>query len=224
MSNRMSWKMLHLIFNSNTSGLTFEQLTNAGIDCEPDTRIPMVTNEVVEVKEDGKYYLTKPAIAILNTCIVANRDKKDGLLWVDRPIVFAVMPFSEPWSDRVYKEMIKPAIERSGFECIRGDTPIRVGDLTSTIWNAIMETGLMIADVSSTNPNVFYEIGLAHGLGKDVFIIKQDKEKVPADFYGTHYYEYDLSNLEAGRIILSNAINKWGLINHVEGVRAITDP
>ena len=84
-----------------------------------------------------------------------------------------------------------------------------------------MGAGLVIADVSAPNPNVFYEIGLTHALGKDCFILKQSDASVPADFGGAHYYEYDLADLHAGRDALRKEIEVWVNDNCVEGVRAI---
>jgi len=103
---------------------------------------------------------------------------------VDYPEAFVIMPFSEPWSDRLYSDMIEPAVKAAGLDCVRGDTAVRVGDLARNIWDAIMRAGVVIAEVSVPNPNVFYELGLAHALGKDRFILKHGTAKLPADFGG----------------------------------------
>lgn len=109
----------------------------------------------------------------------------------------------------------------SPLPCTRGDEPPRVGELTETIWNAILRAGLVVADVSAPNPNVFYEIGLTHGIGKDCFILKQRDVNVPADFGGTHYYEYDYADRNAIRNTLEHEIKEWALKNDVDGVRKI---
>jgi hypothetical protein len=119
------------------------------------------------------------------------------------------MPFSEPWSKDVYEQMLKPAIEEAGLEYVRGDTSVRVGDLTSNIWNDILVAGLVVADVSALNANVFYELGLTHALGKDTFILKHKGVSVPADFGGAHYYEYELSNLHRAQEVLSKELMTW---------------
>jgi hypothetical protein len=111
--------------------------------------------------------------------------------------------------------MIQPAVTGAGLECVRGDELVRVGALTENVWKGIVRAGLMIADVSAPNPNVFYEIGLAHGIGKDVFVLKQDAARVPADFGGAHYYEYSLQDLPDGRNRLQAALSAWA-----SGVRA----
>ncbi|MBZ0301872.1 MAG: hypothetical protein K8J31_19140 [Anaerolineae bacterium] len=224
MSARAMWKMLHLLYTlkPGVTSLSTQELAAAGIDCGPDTLTPLEQTGAV-VNQGGNYSLTPPALGILQTCVVSNRRWPGSDMWVDYPEVFVVMPFSQPWSDTVYQTMLKPAIEGAEFACVRGDTPVRVGDLTQTIWNALMRAGLIVADVSAANMNVFYEIGLAHALGKDVFILKQKAAQIPADFGGVHYYEYDLNDLDAGREALRTEIKKWGEENAVKGVKSIRD-
>jgi hypothetical protein len=222
MSDRASWKMLHLLYTlkPGVPGLTAQQLAAAGVDCGPDTIQPLVDGSVV-VDDKGIYSLGQAARMILQSCVVANRRWSGKDMLVDYPEVFVVMPFSESWSTVVIEKMIRPAIEDLKFRCVRGDTPPRVGDLAQTIWSALMRAGLVVAEVSVPNPNVFYEIGLTHALGKDCFILKQRNVSVPADFGGSHYYEYDLADLEAGRKSLQREIATWAAENGVDGVRDI---
>lgn len=224
MSDRKHWKMLHLLYNlpPGTTGLSDQQLADAGVDCDPDTIQPLINGGAVEMDYAGLYSLSEPAMKILTCSVVANRRWPADDMRVDRPTVFVVIPFSEPWSDDVYGT-IKKAVESKdvGFKCFRGDEPPRVGDLTQTIWNELMGVGLVIADVSAPNPNVFYEIGLTHALGKDVFILKQSCVKIPADFGGAHYYEYDLGDLDAARQMLVDKLMAWSVENKVAGVRAV---
>jgi hypothetical protein len=223
MSDRKSWKMLHLLYTlrPGVAGLDAQQLATAGVDCGPDTIHPLLDGKAVAVDGSGLYSLTEPARKIMQCCVIANRRWSGTDMRVDYPEVFVVMPFRKKWSTSVYDTMIKPAVEAVGLECTRGDTPPRVGDLSQTIWNALMRAGLVVAEVSVPNANVFYEIGLTHALGKDCFILKQRNAKVPADFGGSHYYEYDLANLGAGKEVLWKEIGKWAKDNCVEGVRAI---
>jgi hypothetical protein len=225
MSDRSSWKMLHLLYTLKPGipGLTAQQLAAAGVDCGPDTIQPLVDGKAVAVDGTGVYSLCEPARKILQCCVVANRRWSGGEMLVDRPEVFVVMPFRESWSALVLEKMVKPAIQSVNFRCVRGDTPPRVGDLTQTIWGGLMGAGLVVAEVSVPNPNVFYEIGLTHALGKDCFILKQRSVGVPADFGGSHYYEYDLADLEAGRKNLQREIETWAIKNRVEGVRDIAE-
>ncbi|HEY4960267.1 MAG TPA: hypothetical protein VFC15_11960 [Candidatus Limnocylindrales bacterium] len=224
MSDRNSWKMLHLLYTLKPGvvGLTAGQLASAGVDCGPDTIQPLIDCKAVLVDASGVHSLSEPSRKILGCCLVANRRWSGKDVLVDYPEVFVVMPFREPWSISVFEEMIRPAVEAVRFQCVRGDAPPRVGDLTQNIWSAIARAGLVVAEVSVPNPNVFYEIGLTHALGKDCFILKQRDASVPADFGGSHYYEYELANLKAGRESLQRELGAWATENSVEGVRDIS--
>lgn len=211
MSDRSQWKMLHLLYVCGKPSLSLEQLENAGINCYHDTVSMLVDGgAVIREGDDLKTYsLSQSARAILSTCLVANRRLGSPDLWVDYPRAFVIMPFGESWSDCVYEQLMKPAIEGAGLECVRGDTSIRVGDLTSNIWSSILSSGIIVGDVSAVNANVFYELGLAHALGKDTFILKRKGAVIPADFAGAHYYEYELEDLEAAKRLLLEELERW---------------
>jgi hypothetical protein len=155
------WKMLHLLYTlpPGQHGLSDGQLWDLGIECGPDTFNPLVDSGAVS-KEHGVYTLTEATRRVLGTCVVANRRWSSDDMWVDYPSVFVVMPFSEPWSDTVYRQMIEPAVRDAGLECVRGDTIVRVGDLGQNLWGALLHAGFVVADVSAPNVNVFYELGL----------------------------------------------------------------
>ena len=223
MSDRNSWKMLHLLYTLRPGvvGLTAQQLAVSGVDCGPDTIQPLVDAKAVDVDASGLHSLTQPTRKIMQCCVLGNRRWSGSDMRVDYPEVFVIMPFGQNWSQSVYDTMIRPAVEGVNLRCVRGDTPPRVGDLSQTIWNAVMRAGLIIAEVSASNPNVFYEIGLAHALGKDCFILKQTDATVPADFGGSHFYEYDPGDLDAGKTMLQKEIQEWARDNYVEGVRTI---
>jgi hypothetical protein len=223
MSDRTKWKMLHLLHTlpPGVDGLTAQQLDRAGIDCGDDTIQPLVHGLLVGRNHEGLYSLSPASRAMLESCIVGNRRWPGKDMMVDEPEVFVIMPFSEDWSSAVFDGMIRPAVKNVELRCVRGDMPARVGDLTSTIWSALMRAGLIIADVSAPNPNVFYEIGLTHALGKDCFLLKETHSRVPADFGGSHYYSYDKSDLEAGRLMLEAHLRSWIQENDAKGVRVI---
>jgi hypothetical protein len=119
---------------------------------------------------------------------------------------------------------LPPGVVGAGMQCIRGDTLVRVGDLTQNIWGELLHAGIAIAEVSALNANVFYELGLAHALGKDVIIVKQKGAKVPADFGGAHYYEYDPVALDAGRQWLTAELSQWAAKVHSAKVKSLRLP
>jgi hypothetical protein len=101
---------------------------------------------------------------------------------------------------------------------------VRVGALAANVWDQIVQAGLVIADVSAANVNVFYELGLAHALGKDTLLLKQKDAPMPADFGGAHYYEYDLDHLDVGRDWLRSELAKWAVKNRAAEVKALYRP
>ena len=135
------------------------------------------------------------------------------------------MPFGESWSETVFRDMLVPGIESAGFTVTRGDSIVRVGDLGTNVWKSIARAGVIVAEVSVPNPNVYYEIGLADALGKDILLFKQEDATLPADFCGEHYYTYALSDLTAGGGMLTTELQKWA--DHEDhqpfGVKALAD-
>jgi nucleoside 2-deoxyribosyltransferase len=55
----------------------------------------------------------------------------------------------------------------------------------------INQAAFIIADVTGRNPNVMYELGIAHTLGKPVIIITQEINKIPFDFKHLRHYVYE---------------------------------
>ncbi len=215
MSKHQEWKMIHLLYRvarrregGDTSVLTANELISAGVHCVPDTQDLLERAGIVNRVGD-EYELALPVRELVRRFILAKGPEADFDIRVDYPEVFIVMPFGEQWSEAVYQDMFKPAIEDAGFAASRGDSIVRVGDLSTNVWRSITQAGLIVADVSVPNPNVYYEIGLADALGKDVFLFKQKAAPLPADFGGVHYYPYDLEDLELGRATLAAQLREW---------------
>jgi hypothetical protein len=229
MSKHQEWKMVHLLYTyARRTGdrrvLTEQELTSAGVHCDPDSR-QVLEDAGVVTRIGNEYELSKPARKILSTFTVAQGPKDSIDIRVDYPEVFVVMPFSQPWSDDVFSRMFKPGIEDAGFSASRGDAIVRVGDLSTNVWKSITQAGLIVAEVSVPNPNVYYEIGLADALGKPVFLFKQESATLPADFGGIHYYDYDPGDLMAGRKKLAGELKKWAeeKDHRPFGVKALVD-
>ncbi len=111
--------------------------------------------------------------------------------------IFLIMPFSEPWSDDTFK-ILKDVSTENGMTLIRGDEIFSPGSIIEDIWELIIRSGLIIADITVHNPNVFYELGLAHAVGKKVVMIKKENgEKSPFDIGFWRYFEYDTEYTKA---------------------------
>jgi hypothetical protein len=231
MSRHQEWKMIHLLYRYGRrtgSGaarvLTEQELTDAGVHCDPDSR--QVLEDAGVVRRVGNAYeLSEPARKIVATFTVAKGPQQNVDIRVDYPEVFVVMPFGQPWSTAVHEQMFVPAIEAAGFTAERGDSIVRVGDLGTNVWRSITQAGVIVAEVTAPNPNVYYELGLADALGKPIFLFKQADAVLPADIGGVHYYEYRLSDLAAGRQQLTEALRDWAAQkdHRFFGVKALAD-
>ena len=118
---------------------------------------------------------------------------KDVEVRVDRPRAFVVMPFSEPYNS-LWEEVIRPVAEEAHFDAHRADDVFRPGLVLQDIEQSIVESQIVIAEVSSLNANVFYEIGYARALGKPtIFLAEQSAEgaKLPFDISGFRCVFYE---------------------------------
>ena len=125
MSERSQWKMLHLLYSTRRSNLSLDELTNAGIDCYTDTISLLEATGLVH-KQGRQYELAQQAAVMTSNFVVAQPRWPGADLRVDYPQAFVIMPFSQPWSDAVYSQMIRPAVEKAGLTCVRGDDPVRL--------------------------------------------------------------------------------------------------
>ncbi|MBN2156659.1 MAG: hypothetical protein JW776_11515 [Candidatus Lokiarchaeota archaeon] len=93
---------------------------------------------------------------------------------------FVLMPF-DPQYLEIYEDVIKPLLSELGINCVRADELYGSRAIIQDIWKSIQIAGLIIADMTEKNPNVFYELGLSHAIGKKVILITQSIEDVPFD-------------------------------------------
>ena len=206
---------MHLLYRcSHTSSdgtrkvLTEAELRSAGVHCENDTWVVLRNAGLVNWL-GGEWQITESALACLRHFTVAKAPDSGVDIRVDYPEAFVIMPFGESWSNNVYDNLFVEGTKGAGFSVVRGDEIPRIGHLDDNVWRSITQAGVIVADVSVPNPNVYYEIGLATALGKPVFVFKQRGVQLPADFGGIHYYEYDLVNLAAGAQDVTTALKTW---------------
>ena len=106
------------------------------------------------------------------------------------------MPFSASdtctktqW-DKIFQEVIKPAVEASGYDC-RRSTATR-GNLIKAIVQDLDASWVVLADLTDQNPNVFYELGVRHALKDRTILIAQNRDDIPFDLqsYANHVYHW----------------------------------
>lgn len=98
--------------------------------------------------------------------------------------LFLACPFAEPF-DTIYADHIKPICRKVGLTIERADEIFSDQPIIEDIWEAINSCQVMLADVTGRNPNVMYEIGMAHTVGKPVVILSQEVNDIPFDL--KHY-------------------------------------
>jgi hypothetical protein len=94
--------------------------------------------------------------------------------------VFVLMPFATELRP-VYEDHIRSVAKNLNRSVARADDFFAAGSVISDIWNAINACRVIVADCTGRNPNVFYEIGIAHTLGKPVILLAQSLDDVPFD-------------------------------------------
>jgi hypothetical protein len=97
-----------------------------------------------------------------------------------RPKAFVVMQYAEPY-DTFYREVIQNQAEASGFDVVRIDEKAGPGIIFQDIQREIEQAEIVIAEITPTNPNVFYELGYAHALGKPTILLARRESELPFD-------------------------------------------
>lgn len=102
-----------------------------------------------------------------------------------------MMPFGEPY-EQYYTQIYVPAIEQNGLQSRRADSLYRPSPILHDIWEYINDSILVIADITGRNPNVMYELGLAHAIAKPAIIISNNIDDVPFDLRALRILLYDV--------------------------------
>lgn len=173
-----------------------------------------VTRELSKHNEDIDEVIIKPKLEApenwrKNTVTLA--DSQFGLPQIipqHRSDIFMIMPFQGNSLDVVYRDHICLVARRLNLTIKRGDDFFTKRSIMDDIWNAINAAKIIIADCTGRNPNVFYELGIAHTLGKKTIMITQNGNDVPFDLKQWRYMEYQVSSqgLKDLQRQLSNAI------------------
>jgi len=118
-------------------------------------------------------------------------------------VCFVVSPIGADGSDirkradKVFKYIIAPVCEETGFDPIRVDQLNQPDSITQTIINYLLNSELVIADITGHNPNAFYEMGYRAATGKAIINMKEKNEDLPFDIAGIRAFDYDLSDLDS---------------------------
>lgn len=93
--------------------------------------------------------------------------------------IFMIMPFKNTDVQKVYEDHVCVAAKNLGMTIKRGDDFWSKHYIIAEIWSAINAATIIIADCTGRNANVFYELGIAHTLGKNTILITSKKNDIP---------------------------------------------
>lgn len=159
---------------------TFAEIFLANLNFLKAFRVSEVKDEAGEVTR----------AQVLDASVISTEKRGEGVReFLDT--CFVMMPFGH-WNDVYYKEVYIPAIKEAGFEPVRGDEIFSSGSVVEQIWEQIDKSKVLLADLTGKNPNVFYELGLAHAARKPVVFTSGVLEDVPFDLRHLRVIIYDL--------------------------------
>lgn len=118
---------------------------------------------------------------------------------------FVIMPFESKFH-KIYADLIVPTTEKLGLPAIRADEIRSPGNILEQIRISIRQARLCIAIISSTNPNVLYEIGISHTFEKPTILLTDDLEQIPFDLRSFRILKYDPGSPEKSLEPLESAI------------------
>lgn len=110
---------------------------------------------------------------------------------------FVIMPISDPETyevghfERVYEHLLEPACEDAGFNPIRADKVKATNYIVIDILQRIVAADMVLCDLSSTNPNVLYELGVRQAFNRPVTLVKDGLTSRLFDIQGFRYIQYD---------------------------------
>jgi hypothetical protein len=121
---------------------------------------------------------------------------------IEPTLASAMMPFDAGFA-AVY-DSIQQAAAGAGLRCRRADDIWENAAIIQDVVALIDRSRVVICDCTGRNPNVFYEAGIAHALGREVILITQSELDIPFDLRHLRYIRY-LNNSE-GRTALTSAL------------------
>ena len=160
-----------------------------GTSAEPDRDLPKAKSRAND-------------LAALRTAHAA-AGRSTSTLHHMNPHAFIAMPFgTKPGADgkdidfnRIYTELLKPALEAAGCEVFRADDEQRAGDIRTDMFQELLVADLVLADLTLDNPNVWYELGVRHALrARGVVLVQGPRPTNPFDIYTDRKLRYRLKD------------------------------
>jgi hypothetical protein len=148
---------------------------------------------------------------------------------VNQPLCFVLMPFGQKRDitgtlinfDSIYKDLIGPSIEEAGLQPLRADEEMTGGIIHKPMFERLILCEYAIADLTTANANVFYELGIRHALRpwSTVLIYAESGGRLPFDLSPTRAMPYHI-NIQEGVIEDNNIkVAKGILVKRLKEVK-----
>lgn len=142
-----------------------------------------------------------------------------------KKLCFVVGPIGDDDSDdRIHadwllEDIIQPVFEEHypDFDVRRADTISNPGQITTQVINALLDADLVIADLTTLNPNAFYEIGIRHTVQKPIIHMHLEGQRIPFDiapFRSIKFSRKRPKDIKAARVVLVDFISEATSTEH----------
>jgi len=148
-----------------------------------DARLVAASADIGLVEIDDLRAKASPSFSQL---VVANHEQKK----TTSKSAFIIMPFSSEFQD-IYMLGIRETLAKHGFACRRVDEVEFNGRIMDQIRDMIQMSDIIVSEVSEPNPNVYYELGIAHATGKDVILCTRNVRDIPFDIRDLNHIVYN---------------------------------
>lgn len=128
--------------------------------------------------------------------------------------------------DITYNNIIKPAVIRAGYDCVRGDEILESGIIDKSMYALLIHANLVIADITTFNPNAIYELGIRHAARPFSTIIMKEKDgNIPFDINHNKTFTYSHMGEDIGFSETERAVNSlFFLISEVSKSEEVDSP
>jgi hypothetical protein len=121
--------------------------------------------------------------------------------------VFVAMPFSiHDGGFNVWDQLLVPLEKDLNLKLVRADRQLAAHGVVDQVFHDIASSDLVVADLTGNNPNVYYEIGLAHALGAETLLLLRINENIPFNVRHLQIISCDPTNLSQAREDIQRAI------------------
>jgi hypothetical protein len=220
----------------NTTTLTLRnkliELRDLGLITFADEDTPQGKKPIGEIQETGLWSKIRVAfggLSLSDVSVLSRHAKGMAVVPVfGRPEqpqgveidVFVLMPFKAKLS-AIYTNHIRKLGDDLGLTIRRADDMFSTKPFMDKVWAGICNARLILADCTERNPNVFYEIGIAHAIGKQVVLITRSARDIPSDITQFEYIQYDQDPVAVDALI--DKLRTF-LTSHFERIRIPAPP